>query len=142
MAETDALVETRVDGTRCARVETLVPERQEHVLVDLGLKLELEMRRGQPATRAIGHVHEVAHPLDELTNSVEIGSFREPRREHFDLDRAVLRVTDAHGFAFFAVGRAQKGFYRGRALEAVEALDVTLDPTGDQHTVSPNTAAQ
>ena len=48
------------------------PVRQQHVLVDLGLQLQLELRRRQLAPRPLHHVEEMAHSLDDLTELIEV----------------------------------------------------------------------
>ena len=59
----------------CARRSPRATRREDDVLVDLGLELELELRRRAVARRAVGEVDEVADALDDLTERIEVRAF-------------------------------------------------------------------
>ena len=55
-------------------VSSSEPERsREHdVLIDLGLKLQLELRRLAVSPSAVGQIDEVTDPFDDLAERVEV----------------------------------------------------------------------
>ena len=70
--EDEVLVEPRSELRAAARVEGAHRGRQHHPLVDLGLELELELRRRAARASALDDVDEVAHALDDLAERVEV----------------------------------------------------------------------
>ncbi len=135
VAEADAFVQANVHPTRERRVERLFAQHEQHVLVDLGLKLELEMCRWELASGAIGYVQEVADAFDELAKSIQVGCVGKVRRADLDFERPVFRIADSHGLAFAVVAGSQKRRHRRSALEAIELLEPALHSGSYRHGV-------
>jgi len=91
------------------------------------LQLELELGGRQKAPRAVGHVHEVADPFDELADGVEPTRGRQRRRSDLDLEGAVARLTNADRFARAALGHLDERLDGGGLFQTIEPLDSSLN---------------
>src|SRR5262245_58011253 len=95
-------------------------------LVDLGLELELEFRRGELDARSLGDEDEVAHAFDDLRVVIEALGVGLLREHELHLE-GVGRLADEERLSLAPFCGAHEVADVGAALERVEGLDAALD---------------
>ncbi len=104
---------------------------QQDVFVDLGLELELEVGGRQLAARALGHINEMAYPLEHLAEDIQARGARSFKNEPGQVERdlqAFPVISNEELLAGGAVRRPHVIVDRRALVEPVIASEVLLDP--------------
>src|SRR5882724_4798855 len=107
-------------------------EHQQHEFVDLGLQLELELRRRQFLPRPIRHVNEVTHAFCQLQPTIVIVCCRCARRRRRNHQRHLepsFTLPQQERLTFSKLGSLpHEPPHVGRRFQMIETLQPPLQP--------------